>query len=150
MSTFYGEKTSSIIIVLTCFACFLITPSHSRTCFSYDWDIYIYNGIQDSTIDAHVKSKDNDLGHHNLTYDLGYTFGFCENYFENTLFWGDFTHGSQFVNFHVFDKAVISFIGGSTEHTNNVFWLLKQDGYYLSKEYKPYDDPAWTFWGHWQ
>ncbi|KAK1412595.1 hypothetical protein QVD17_33973 [Tagetes erecta] len=144
------KKLLFSFMVMFYFTCFLITPSYSLDCYAQEWTVYIYDGIQDSVIDVHVKSKDDDLGHHNITFDLGYRFAFCESIFGNTLFTGDFYHGSQFVHFNVFDDVVSSIIGGPQVENTNVYWLLKQDGYYLSKEFKAYHDPVWKFMGHWQ
>ncbi|KAL8262108.1 hypothetical protein R6Q59_026157 [Mikania micrantha] len=124
--------------------------SESRDCYTFEWVVYIYNGIPNSVIDVHVKSKNDDLGHHNVTTNILYHFGFCENYFENTLFAGDFSYGSKFVHFNVFDNEIERVVGRSLEYQNLVFWLLKEDGYYLSKDDKRYDDPGWIFRGHWQ
>ncbi|MFS7975230.1 putative plant self-incompatibility S1 [Helianthus anomalus] len=150
MSIFVTKKLLFLFISLSYFTCFLITPSHSRPCWGQEWTVFIYNGIWDSTIDIHVISGDDDLGHHNITYELGYRFNFCDNIFTQTVFGGDFSHGSQFVHFNVFDSSVEEFIGAQYGQETGVYWLLKEDGYYLSKEYKGYDDPVWKHMGNWQ
>ncbi|KAF5785076.1 putative plant self-incompatibility S1 [Helianthus annuus] len=147
MSIFVTNKLLSGFIILICL---LITPSQSRYCYTYEFTVNFYDGVQDSPIDVHVKSKDDDLGHHTITYDHGWPFGFCEQFFERTLFWGDFTLGSQFARFNVFDKEIANIVGWNISANTMVYWLLKQDGYYLSKELLPYDDPGWMFRGHWQ
>lgn len=96
-----------------------------------------------------MRSKDDDLGYHNITYDLGYNFHFCESIFQNTLFTKDFFYEMQSLHFNVFDKVVVAFIGGHPYRNTPIYWLLKKNGYYLSKMYKAYDDPTWILRGHW-
>ncbi|KAI3783265.1 hypothetical protein L1987_42342 [Smallanthus sonchifolius] len=148
MSIFVTKKVCSLLIVLTYFTCFLITPSQSCW-FTTEWTVYVYNGIPDSIIDVHVKSGDDDLGHHNITSFLGYKFKFCDSLF-GTLFTGDFSYKSRSAHFHVFDDEILSIIGGMPGESSDVFWLLKQDGYYLSRKFKSsINDPAWEFRGKW-
>ncbi|KAK1412555.1 hypothetical protein QVD17_33909 [Tagetes erecta] len=146
MNILVKKKLVSLFIVLTCFICFHVTPSHSKIC-SYNWNVAIYNGIPDSTIGLHVKSKDDDLGEHYIAYGEHFYFHFCENIFRRTVFAGDFSHGPQFAHFNVFDDEVAGVIGRSKD--SHVYWLLKGDGYYLSKELKPVDDPSWIKRGNW-
>ncbi|KAL8211440.1 hypothetical protein R6Q57_005877 [Mikania cordata] len=99
---------------------------------------------------VHVKSRDDDLGFHNITFNHEYTFRFCENVVLNTVFGGDFSYGERFVHFNVFDTNIVKLIGGSAFKENPIHWLLKDDGYYVSKYLKSYNDSAWIFRGHWQ
>ncbi|KAM0028390.1 putative plant self-incompatibility S1 [Helianthus anomalus] len=147
MSISVTKKLCSLFIVLSYFTYFVIADC----LFTSDVTVYIYNGIPDSTIDVHVKSGDDDLGHHNITLSLGYDFHFCESFFQNTLFMGDFADNSRSAHFHVYDNDVANNVDDSGAATFlNVYWLLKQDGYYLSKEFKPYDDPSWVYRGSWE
>ncbi|KAJ0520171.1 putative plant self-incompatibility S1 [Helianthus annuus] len=149
MSNLVTNKPCSLFLVL--FICFLITPSHSDTCaFTKNWSIYIYNGIQDSTMNVHVKSADDDLGLYSLAYEEGFKFDFCESILGNTLYTGDFNYDARSVAFHVFDKEIENTIGCKYGGHANVYWLLKQDGYYLSRENKPFNDPVWMRRGPWE
>ncbi|MFS7952817.1 putative plant self-incompatibility S1 [Helianthus anomalus] len=114
------------------------------------WSVYMYNGIPDSQIDVHVRSGDDDLGHHNITFDLGYKFSFCESILQNTLFVGDFSDNSRSTHFHVFHKEIGDIIGCLIGGDADVYWLLKEEGYYLSKELSNINDPAWMFRGNWE
>lgn len=131
------------------FTCFCIIPSESKCYTPFSWTIHIYDGIQDSQITLHVRSKDDDLGYHNITYNLGYKFDFCENLIHNTLFTGDFFFGTKEAHFDVFDIDVSDFIKPQPFQRSHAYWLLKADGYYLSKYFKSYDDPAWILIGEW-
>ncbi|KAJ0781254.1 putative plant self-incompatibility S1 [Helianthus annuus] len=151
MSIFYIMKSCSLFIALTYFSCFLVTPSHSQCFLSRHWSVYMYNGIPNSQIDVHVRSGDDDLGHHNITIDLGYKFSFCESIFDNTLFVGDFIDNSRSAHFHVFDRSIGEIIHCSIGGHADVYWLLKEDGYYLSREFKSdINDPTWMFRGNWE
>ncbi|XP_021984811.1 S-protein homolog 2-like [Helianthus annuus] len=146
MSISVTKMLCSLFIVLSYFTCFVIADC----LFTSSVTVYIFNGIPDSTIDVHVKSGDDDLGHHNITLNLWYDFHFCEIFFGNTLFTGDFADNSRSAHFHVYDEDVSKNVDGSSADSINVYWLLKQDGYYLSKEFKPYDDPSWVYRGSWE
>lgn len=145
-------KSYFLFLVLTYFICFLITPSYGQCPFAKNWSIYIYNGDYSSQIiDARVRSKDNDLGHHNITYLSAYKFEFCSSFLGNTLFSGDFFTAYKSAHFHVFDKEIEDMIPCKYGGRANVYWLLKDDGYYLSKEFKSSpQDPAWMFRGKWE
>ncbi|KAF5803629.1 putative plant self-incompatibility S1 [Helianthus annuus] len=143
-----AKKISNFLVVLTCLTNFLITPSY--TCWTpFRWSILITNGIPNSTISVHVQSKDDDLGFHNITYNNGYSMFFCENLIHTTLFWGDFSYGQKSASFHVFDVKVSDFVSGRAFKLNHVYWLFKDDGYYLSKRFKAFNDPAWVKQGKW-
>ncbi|KAM0038152.1 putative plant self-incompatibility S1 [Helianthus debilis subsp. tardiflorus] len=146
MSISVTKKLFSLFIVLSYFTCFVIADCY----FTSSVTVYIFNGIPASTIDVHVKSGDDDLGHHNITLNLGYRFHFCANIFGNTLFMGDFADNSRSAHFHVYDDDVFQYVNENYADITNVYWLLKQDGYYLSKEFKPYDDPSWAYRGAWE
>ncbi|KAK1412594.1 hypothetical protein QVD17_33972 [Tagetes erecta] len=149
MSIFVTKRFYFLLIVSAYFTCFLITPSYSQCPFARNWSVYIYSAMPDP-VDVNVKSGDDDLGHHNITFDLGYRFNFCESIFGNTLFVGYFSHKFGSAHMHVFDRKVGALIGCKFGGHANVYWLLKQDGYYLSKEYKPYNDPTWELRGRWE
>lgn len=131
MRFFVSDKLCYLLILFVYFTCFCLTTSDSKHCFlSYGWAVYIYNGISNSTIGVHVKSGDNDLGFLNITHPLGCNFNFCENIFHTTLFAGDFSYGSKFVHFNVFDQEIATIIVGSSNHNTPIYWLLAGDGYY--------------------
>ncbi|KAJ0568237.1 putative plant self-incompatibility S1 [Helianthus annuus] len=143
-----AKKISNFLVVLACLTSFLITPSY--TCWApFRWSILITNGIQNSTISVHVQSKDDDLGFHNITYNNGYSMFFCERLIQSTLFWGHFSYGEKSAFFNVFDIKVSDFVKGLPFKLNHAYWLFKNDGYYLSKSFKAFDDPAWVKQGKW-
>ncbi|KAL8211441.1 hypothetical protein R6Q57_005878 [Mikania cordata] len=150
MGIVFVKKLCYLFIVLSCFTCFCITPSQSLTCFTFfKWFVHIHDGIPNSTVSVHVKSRDDDLGFHNITYHNSYVFRFCENLIHNTVFAGDFSYGKKFVHFNVFDQKVVAVVGGAAFRENPIHWLLKEKAYYVSKHLISYDDPAWILIGHW-
>lgn len=115
-------------------------------CFTlFSWTIYIYDGIPNSQITFHLRSKDDDLGYHNITYRLGYQFSLCVNLSKNTLF-----YGTKKGHFNVYEVKVAEYLQPKPFKRAHAYWLLKSDGYYLSKLDIPYDDPGWKLWGNWE
>lgn len=149
MGIFLTMKLCYLFLVLSSVTCIYIAPSNSSNCLSMRWFVRIHDGIQNSTISVHVRSKDDDLGFHNITYEDEYGFRFCENAFQNTVFGGDFSYGNKFVHFDVFNRKIADLIGGIITKVNPVNWLLKEDGYYVAKNLKAYDDPSWIKRGDW-
>lgn len=120
-------------------------------CFTlFSWTIYIYDGIPNSQITFHLRSKDDDLGYHNITDRLGYQFSFCVNLSKSTLFYGDFFYGTKKGHFNVYEVKVAEYLQPKPFKRAHAYWLLKSDGYYLSKLDIPYDDPGWKLWGNWE
>lgn len=142
------NKLCSLFIALTYFTSFFIIPSQSW-CYTTHWFIKIYSAIPNSQIDVYVRSGDDDLGHHVVTPDLPYKFDFCDNIWGNTLFVGDFYYKSRSAHFHVFDKDVENTVCAECDE-QNLLWVFKEDGYYLSNVSKPYDDPIWARKGDWE
>ncbi|KAF5778466.1 putative plant self-incompatibility S1 [Helianthus annuus] len=142
------KKLCYLFIVLSWFTSFSITPSMS--CFlTIPWFVDIRNGIPNSTISVHVKSGDDDLGVHDIAYDNSYNFHFCDNVIHSTLYWADISYGSKFVHFNVVDAKVKKIITWTIFMKSHAYWLMKEDGYYLTNKSRGYDDPAWKLMGKW-
>ena len=59
------------------------------------WEVAILNHMKDSTLLAHCKSKNDDLGEHVIVPGGKYYWMFSENVWQSTLFWCNFSskHG---------------------------------------------------------
>ncbi|XP_071728048.1 S-protein homolog 5-like [Rutidosis leptorrhynchoides] len=149
MRFFVTNKRCSLFTILL-YIQSLYSVSNAKVCFpDKEWTIHIYNAIKNSTLGLHVKSKEDDLGFHTVTYDVEYKFGFCANFFNRTLFWGVFSNGNKTATFDVFNLDIANLIGGEVGKNNHVYWALKEDGRYISKKWAPYDDPIWAYVGDW-
>lgn len=82
-------KSNMIII-----SCFAESDSKIQRPFS-PWEVAIWNHMKDSILLAHCKSKDNDLGEHEIDLGAKYSFSFKENFWQSTRFWCNFSskHG---------------------------------------------------------
>ncbi|CAK7342113.1 unnamed protein product [Dovyalis caffra] len=95
------------------------------------YNVHIVNGLsQNKTLLVHCKSKDDDLGVHNLAVGLEFRWSFKVNAFSTTLFWcylgpSNDSHAA-FTAFK--DKEKIT---DSCDDDNNCFWIAKDDGVYL-------------------
>ena len=71
-------------------SCFAQSDSKIQRPFS-PWEIVIWNHMKDSTLLAHCKSKDNDLGEHEIGLGEKYSWTFKENFWQSTRFWCNFS-----------------------------------------------------------
>ena len=83
-------------IITTCFAESKIQRPESN------WVVTIYNLQTNSTLQAHCKSKDDDLGDHIINIKGQYGWGFKENFWQTTLFWCNFSSLNGHASFEVF------------------------------------------------
>jgi hypothetical protein len=107
------------------------------------WHVKVVNGLSGGkTLFLHCKSKDDDLGMHNLQVGSELSWHFKENYF-STLFWCNMRMDKGHANFHVFWANV----NGEPEYIDYYFlvyrckcffttkctctWTAKDDGIYL-------------------
>lgn len=116
----------SNMMIKSCFA-----QSKRQDPFS-SWQVTILNHMTDSTLVAHCKSKDDDLGEHVLGIGGKYYWNFDENLWQSTLFWCNFYsskhgHASGDV-FWPEDEP--PFLADNCIN-NNCFWSARDDGIYF-------------------
>ncbi|MBA0635711.1 hypothetical protein Godav_025967 [Gossypium davidsonii] len=102
------------------------------------WHIYAVNGLsQDQTLLVHCKSKDDDLGIHNLTVGSEFTWKFRPRFFGGTLFWCYMTYDNLHASFKAFwdNQALYNLCDWGT-----CFWIAKDDGIYIRNIPKNRDD----------
>lgn len=67
------------------------------------WHMHVVNGLSAGRVlFAHCQSKDDDLGHHNLTTGSELSWTFRNNFWGTTLFWCYTRTGNQHATFKVF------------------------------------------------
>ncbi|KAJ9553298.1 hypothetical protein OSB04_017343 [Centaurea solstitialis] len=116
------------------------------------YEVHIIDGDVNN-LDARCKSKDDDLGNQRMAPNQFFHWKFRQNIFQTTLFHCDFqwtTHHNQEVknkSFIVFDFGVAN-ICGNQDIINNCYWLVRADGFYISKTNKPFPT-GWRFMYSW-
>ncbi|KAB2071174.1 hypothetical protein ES319_A08G204800v1, partial [Gossypium barbadense] len=93
------------------------------------WHVHVVNGLSNGKILlVYCKSKDDDLGIHNLTADTEFIWKFKLNFFGGTLFWCYMAHD----NFHAAFDAFRENNGFFQEcNYGDCIWTAKDDRIYL-------------------
>lgn len=96
------------------------------------WHIHTVNGLGGSQVwTVHCKSKDDDLGEHNLTVGAEFAWTFKENYWGTTLFWCNTCVADRprrRADFKAFWSDSLTL---DSSCKGNCFWIAKDDGVYL-------------------
>ncbi|KAL4569753.1 hypothetical protein LXL04_025396 [Taraxacum kok-saghyz] len=112
-----------LLFVLLTYSLSIVPVTHG--CFIMKkWDVFVKNDIPDGIIVTHIKSKDDDLGSHTISYGESYRWSFCDRVYGTTLFSGYFSWSSHFQNLALYDKEIRRrcFVAkGGTEHC---YWSL--------------------------
>lgn len=93
------------------------------------WHVHTINGLSNGQIlSVHCKSKNDDLGIHNLTVNTEFTWQFRLNVFGTTLFWCDMAYD----NF----RATLNVFWDNPEFFNKCndgvcVWIAEDDGIYF-------------------
>ena len=108
-----------------------------KVCFLSYWCIFIYNDIN-HPITVHIQSKDDDLGNRTVIFKDYTKWYFCKK--AGTLFYAHFYWNSRTAFFDVYDVQTAE---DYCEDINpfkrqNCYWLVREDGFYLSRHYKPF------------
>ncbi|WOH13998.1 hypothetical protein DCAR_0933513 [Daucus carota subsp. sativus] len=98
------------------------------TCLS-KFHINITNRLPNPPLILHCKSKDDDLGYHNLTINQLYTWSFRDNFWDTTLFWCNFWYNRKHAGFDVYNRHI--------RCDNTCYYEARIDGFYLSKTQEP-------------
>ena len=97
-----------------------------------EWTVGIVNELgQNQVLFVHCKSKDDDLGDHNITSGQTYKWQFKENMTSTTLFWCTLrTPTNQHASFEVFWREKSEWLAS---HCNfqSCLWYARDNGIYL-------------------
>lgn len=102
------------------------------------------------TLFLHCKSKDDDLGIHNLAIGADFEWSFKLHIFGKTLFWCYMTSNNGHAAFEMYYEDDNFFYRCNWK---NCFWIAKDDGIYLRNLLENYDEfnhkwePGW--WWYW-
>lgn len=132
-------KTVLLLLLLFIFAgisqakkCSFLTPKFT---------IRIKNEIPKSQVSVHCRSKEDDLGFHNLKEQEEYYWKFCQNLWGTTLFGCDVKWGNNKASFHGFDLKLSQNYCGKFVCR----WSVKEDGiYFTNKKKKFFKFYNWT------
>ncbi|EXB54797.1 hypothetical protein L484_019929 [Morus notabilis] len=98
--------------------------------------VRIYNNLEDGTqLSVHCKSKDDDLGPHNLANSQSYDWKFRVNYMGTTLFFCGLTSLEATGTFTIFDAE-----RDEARCQTNCNWRVKRDGVHGYTEAKGIED----------
>ncbi|CAI9275455.1 unnamed protein product [Lactuca saligna] len=134
------------------FICLILAfsiPSITNACFfTPEWKIYIINGTPDNII-MHVRSKDDDLGKHNVPSNGYYDWSFCDRFDGTTTFDAEFWWGQTYDCLEVFSKLARRKCDRFGFRVQYCYWLLRSDGFYISPLNVSFPDPLWVFTKPW-
>ncbi|OVA13271.1 Plant self-incompatibility S1 [Macleaya cordata] len=97
--------------------------------------VWVNNNLYPGTdMFLHCKSKDDDLGVHQIAYDTGYSWSFHDDFFDRTKFvcdiwWFDPNNGGKLVNGT--DLNIYKSYRDITECGHKCFRFVKPDGVYF-------------------
>ncbi|CAH1414593.1 unnamed protein product [Lactuca virosa] len=99
------------------------------------------------------RSKDDDLGKHNVTSNGYYHWSFCDRLDSTTTFDAEFWWGQSYDCLEAFAKLArrtCDRFGGIGFRVVYCYWQLRSDGFYISPVNVSFPNPSWAFskpWG---
>lgn len=133
-------KTSFLLLVfcIVTIDAFPIAKSENKVCL-VRWTMYIIDGIG-APIDVHIQSSDDDLGVRTLAPGSNFNWTFCVNWNSSTLFYAHFYWNSKEMFFNVFSMSISKSYcrNGKFFKPQQCFWLVREDGFYLSQLNNPF------------
>lgn len=120
-----AKLTRVIVIMMQIFAIFIYLMNEAHAV-----DLRIYNGLENQkTLQIHCKSKDDDLGVHQLMPGEFYHFHFLPRaffpFFGSTLFFCGFVFDNTLHWYNIYDQLRDR---KRCPDTGNCFWLIKETG----------------------
>lgn len=94
------------------------------------FSVHIINGFKNDTLEAHCKSKQDDLGVRHIRVKDEFAWRFRVNFWGSTLYWCHLWWAGGQRSFEVFAADDGSFIEKDCGKTN-CLWMFKEDGIYL-------------------
>ncbi|KDP40969.1 hypothetical protein JCGZ_24968 [Jatropha curcas] len=141
------KKTTFLLIILASIIPSLASENPpQKISITPEFVVHINNRLSNNKILlSHCKSKDNDLGVHNITVGSEFSWKFKENIIWTTLYWcylapDAFSHASL----EVFSRGhIMSKCGrpkGGSNWTYDCIWYAQDDGVYIRDLPKAHDD----------
>ncbi|KZV33800.1 hypothetical protein F511_30811 [Dorcoceras hygrometricum] len=123
-----------VIIALVVLA--TINLQATEACLTHDYNVVINNGLPPDSPDPlklHCRSKNDDLGYHELQVNQNFTWSFCESLLYNTLFTCDVSWGRAYQGFQAFNSKNQGMCDGGL-----CLWQPRSDGIYFKGLEYPY------------
>ena len=120
----------SSIIINTCFGSNKQAAEKSWFLQESKWQVTIYNYQTNSVLNAHCKSKDDDLNERVLEKRAQFNWTFGMNFWHTTLFWCNFKSLNGHASFEVFWPEKSHWLSQRCDATNCI-WAAFNDGFYL-------------------
>lgn len=96
------------------------------------WRVHVVNRLNNATLFVHCKSKDDDLGFHNLVgVGSEFQWSFKNNLWATTLFWCLLRKPNAYVSFEAFWIEKTHIWLNYRCHGGNCIWTAREDGVYL-------------------
>lgn len=122
-------KTLFTILIL---ALYLFNTTYAGCVVTAGFIVQIDNGIPNSSINLHCKSKDDDLGSLSLAFKQYFAWKFCVNIRHTTLYNCEFFWDSRAKSFIVFDKHVADECPYKDQEKRWMcHWVVRPDGFYI-------------------
>lgn len=123
-------RMKHVLIIFMFLAIYVFSTLHACV-IEPEYRVQIQNLIPDSNILVHCKSKNDDLGDHQLSYNDDFHWKFCEATFHNTLYFCHFSWDSQEQVFDVFNETMYDLCNLKNGHINPWNWSAMTDGIYF-------------------
>lgn len=105
------------------------------------WRVHVVNGLGGGrSLFVHCKSKDDDLGTHDLATGAEVNWSFNTNYFGTTLFWCYLRTNIEHASFEVFWVEKEHHWLAERCTFRNCIWIAKDDGVYLTNNPQHLDE----------
>ncbi|CAH1429542.1 unnamed protein product [Lactuca virosa] len=126
-----------------------IPDTSDKVCWLGSWSVYIYDAIKDP-ITVHIQSKEDDLGNRTVAFNDYTNWKFCLSSGGRTRFYAHFYWNSRTAFFDVYDNdmAFTYCTDNNTFKQQKCFWLVRDDGFYISRHYNPFPG-GWTKLHEW-
>lgn len=123
----------AITIILLSSSCHITAETENKWRFGLTYHVHIINGFENhsKSLIIRCRSKQDDLGIHNLKVGQEFSWHFKVNIDGSTLFYCDVEQGKQFKHFDAF-TALIE--GSNCADSGNCYWLVTEAGFYFSSD----------------
>ena len=102
------------------------------------YTVHVINGLKNETLQAHCKSKDDDIGLHQIDVNEQFQWSFRVNFWDSTLFWCTmwWTGGQRLIEVFPTDDNKFLYTDCGDK---NCRWMGKEDGIYsFNTDHKEY------------
>lgn len=139
-----GSNLVVLILSMTLLAILqpLVAEEQPPLFISEKWHIHVINGLSTGDLYAHCKSKDTDIGEHNIVRGAEIQWSFRDNVWGRTLFWCFLRKpNGDSVSMEVFwHESKHFWLHYRCTKDGTCFWTAKDDGVYLRNLPEGYEE----------